>query len=206
MSKSSSKMACIVLALAAAACGPSFQAIYEGNVRFEHCYALEENPQLPLPEKATCWRDWNEHYTFGQTRDRVQYAISRYVALSHMSSAPTDEAMMMAAPGETPRTTTIFAPSPSNAFAPPPKVLDPGEQKPAGPPNRGEAASKVPYFDGGVATPAAMAAAPNQTCLDTCAGDYRGCSSTCDGDAGPKSKPCTICKQKYGACGRACFK
>ena len=103
------------LAVGLVACGPSFQAIYEGNVRFEHCYALEENPQRPMPEKAQCWRDWSEHYTFGQTRDRVQYAISRYVALSQAGEAPTDEAMMMAAPGETPRTTTIHAPAPSNA-------------------------------------------------------------------------------------------
>jgi len=198
-----------VLALALCACGPSFQAIYEGNVRFEHCYALEENPQLALPDKAACWRDWSEHYTFGQTRDRVQYAISRYVALSRTSAAPTDEAMMNAAPGQTPRTTTIFAPAPSNAFAPPPKVLESGEARSTvSPGHPGEVnAANTPYFDGGApASTAITVNAPNQTCLDVCAGDYRGCSSTCDGDAGPKSKPCTTCKQKYATCGRACFK
>ena len=80
---------------AALACGPSFQAIYEGNARFEHCYALEENGQTPMIDKSDCWRDWSEHYTYGQTRDRIHYATDRYVALSQSTSAPTDEAMTM---------------------------------------------------------------------------------------------------------------
>jgi len=144
----------------ALACGPSFQAVYEGNARFEHCYALEENPQTALPEKADCWRDWSERYTYGQTRDRIHYATARYVALSQVPNVPTDEAMMMAAPGMTPRQSTITAPAPTNAFAPPPKVLDemdsgpplrPGEQRvivgteldagraaPTGPPQTGQ--------------------------------------------------------------------
>lgn len=119
--------------LGASACGPSFQAIYEGNARFEHCYALEENPQMPMRDKASCWRDWSERYTYGQTRDRIQYAIARYVALSQAPSLPTDEALMMAAPGEAPRVSAITAPAPTNAFAPPPKVLDPVAPPPAEP-------------------------------------------------------------------------
>src|SRR4051812_41643641 len=71
------------------ACGPSFQAIYEGDARFEHCYALEENPQTSMPDRAACWRDWSERYTYGQTRDRIHYATARYVALSQAGSAPT---------------------------------------------------------------------------------------------------------------------
>jgi hypothetical protein len=117
-------------AVASTACGPSFQAIYEGNVHFEHCYALEESPARPIRDKADCWRDWSEHYTYGQTRDRIQYAIARYVALSQAQNVPTDEALMMAAPGMTPRLTTITAPAPTSAFEPPPKVLDADAQAP----------------------------------------------------------------------------
>src|SRR5262249_54827093 len=117
------RLAASAALLAAAACGPSFQAIYEGNARFEHCYALEET-STSARERADCWRDWSERYTYGQTRDRIQYAISRYVALSQASNMPTDEAMMLAAPGVAPRQTTITAPAPTNPFAPPPKVLD----------------------------------------------------------------------------------
>lgn len=109
---------------AAVACGPGFQAVYEGNARFEHCYGLEETPAATMRDKADCWRDWSDHYTYGQTRDRIQYAIARYVALSQAPNVPTDEALMMAAPGVTPRVSTITAPAPSNAFAPPPKVLE----------------------------------------------------------------------------------
>lgn len=190
--------------LAAAGCGPSFQAVYEGNRRFEHCYALEENPGATMPDKSSCWRDWSEHYTFGQTRDRVQYAISRYVALSRAGAAPTDEAMMMAAPGETPRTSIINAPAPSNAFAPPPKVLEAGEERRTTS-GRPEVAS-VPFIDAGAPAPPPAPAIPAQACNDKCGGDFKTCATGCEGDAGPKSKSCVKCESSYKTCMRACFK
>jgi hypothetical protein len=110
----------LIIACAIVGCGPSFQALYEGDARFEHCYALEEDGVISLQKKADCWRDWTDHYTFGQTRDRVQYASMRYRALTS-SSLPTDEGMMSAAPGagndENPGGTAL---APTNAFAPPP--------------------------------------------------------------------------------------
>lgn len=191
----------------AGACGPSFQAIYEGNARFEHCYALEENSQVPMTEKADCWRDWSERYTYGQTRDRIHYATARYVALSQVPNIPTDEAMMMAAPGVTPRQTVITAPAPTNAFAPPPKVLDEGD---SGPPVRpAERHTVVGQIDGGPApatgprqTPEANARAappsapplPASSCGNACASTFEKC-----GDAG-------TCEKTYRGCMRACFK
>lgn len=118
------------------ACGPSFQAVYEGNAQFEHCYAMEERPQIAIHEKAECWNDWSQRYTYGQTRDRINYATARYVALSQ--DVPTDEAMMMAAPGMTPRTSVINAPSPTNAFAPPPKTLEQADAAVGKPPRPSE--------------------------------------------------------------------
>jgi hypothetical protein len=191
-----------------AACGPSFQAVYEGNARFEHCYALEENPQVPMPDKAACWRDWSERYTYGQTRDRVHYATARYVALSEARNIPTDEALMMAAPGETPRRSNITAPTPTNAFAPPPKVLDPSEQ----PSSQVMEVASVPVMqiDAGAApgVPVVPAALPGTSCTDKCAGDYQACSGGCEDDAGgsAKAKGCQACSSKYRACMRACFK
>lgn len=114
--------AAVALALGAG-CGPSFQAIYEGDVRFEHCYALDENSSVALRQKSDCWTDWLQHYTYGQTRDRVVYATARARAMSQLGQAPTDEAMMSAAPGEVPQS-GITAPAPTSAFAPPPKTLD----------------------------------------------------------------------------------
>jgi hypothetical protein len=36
------------------ACGPSFQVMYEGDSRFEHCYALDENPNVLMQQKSDC--------------------------------------------------------------------------------------------------------------------------------------------------------
>jgi hypothetical protein len=200
----------------ALACGPSFQAIYEGNARFEHCYALEENAQKGAPEKSDCWRDWSEHYTYGQTRDRIHYATARFVALSQSSNVPTDEAMMMAAPGMTPRESTITAPAPTNAFAPPPKVLDeadggliggrplrPNEVstivypggKPPGPPASAPVA--LVQLDASVAPPpdasvAPLARVPGSECAEPCLARFRECKGG-------------ACEKTYRGCMRACF-
>lgn len=191
-------------ALASAAstgCGPSFQAIYEGNSRFEHCYALEESAQTSMNEKADCWREWSERYTYGQTRDRIHYATARYVALSQAPSAPTDEAMMMAAPGMTPRQSTITAPTPTNPLAPPPKVLDEASAAAAqrasaeshGPVTGIGAVSSAPGASPGSTLPAAAAAAkaapeappgprlPAADCSTSCGRAFEGCSGKCAG-------------------------
>lgn len=178
----------------ALSCGPSFQAIYEGNSHFEHCYALEERQQTPVGEKADCWQDWSERYTYGQTRDRIHYATARYVALSQ--TVPTDEAMMMAAPGMTQRTSTITAPAPTNAFAPPPKVLDSADAA-AGKPAR---PSEVPTMvgvgaasvDAGDASSSA-AALPGKDCAEACGATFRSC----------KGAPC---EKSYKTCMRTCMK
>jgi hypothetical protein len=196
----------LFVAAALTACGPSFQAIYEGNARFEHCYALEENPQASMPDKAACWRDWSERYTYGQTRDRIHYATARYVALSEARNIPTDEALMMAAPGETPRRSTITAPAPTNAFAPPPKVLAPSDSvvaasRPESPPN-----TPVLAVDAGASALMTAVALPATTCTDRCAGDFQSCNGGCQGDAGTPKKACQTCLKTYRACMRDCFK
>jgi hypothetical protein len=191
------------------ACGPSFQAIYEGNVRFEHCYALEENPQKPMPDKADCWHDWSVHYTYGQTRDRIQYAIARYVALSQAPNSPTDEAMMMAAPGMTPRRSTISAPAVTNAFAPPPKVF--GEPD-ASAPGEASVLSTAPGLEAGAPAPLPGPALPSSDCGDKCGSTFRTCNDECErtpskGDGGaPKKASCRACEPTYKTCMRACFK
>jgi hypothetical protein len=180
-------------------CGPSFHAIYEGNARFEHCYALEENAESNMRERADCWRDWSERYTYGQTRDRIQYATARYVALSQAPNVPTDEALMMAAPGMTPRVTTITAPAPTSPYAPPPKVLD--EADAMTPPVRPSARTEVLGAPPDAATsPAPVATTqtlPQSGCSDECGRTFRACAV---GDGGPP------CEKAYGKCMRGCFK
>jgi hypothetical protein len=188
-----------------AACGPSFQAIYEGNARFEHCYALEET-SATARDRADCWRDWSERYTYGQTRDRIQYAIARYVALSQASNMPTDEAMMLAAPGVTPRVTTITAPAPTNPFAPPPKVLDDVDGSAGRPSRASDVSGPIVIGDAGAsAAPTATALTspstatprpPSSECSDKCTSGFDGCAQR-DGGA---------CDKSYRACMRGCFK
>lgn len=190
-------------------CGPSFHAIYEGNARFEHCYALEESTQSGMKERADCWRDWSEHYTYGQTRDRIQYATARFVALSQSSNLPTDEALMMAAPGMTPRVTTITAPAPTSPYQPPPKVLDDADASTHQPPGRpgdrnvvlgtmpDAATSPAPaQAPAPTAVPAPPPTLPGDACSTKCQGDFRGCTPP---DAG-------TCEKAYKTCMRGCFK
>lgn len=61
----------------AVACGPSFEAIQEGDLRFAHCDRLDLDPNIPPSHRLHCWREWRRVYTYGQTRDRVEYAQRR---------------------------------------------------------------------------------------------------------------------------------
>ena len=67
------------------ACGASLQAIYEGDVRFEHCMALDSRTDVKPTLRRACWDEWQKFYTFGQTRDRVEYARLRDRQLSTAS-------------------------------------------------------------------------------------------------------------------------
>lgn len=74
----------VALAVGSAACGASIQAVYEGNVRFEHCMALDAQPEVKPQIRRACWHEWIQFYTYGQTRDRVRHAQRRIRQLSGM--------------------------------------------------------------------------------------------------------------------------
>lgn len=59
------------------ACGPSFEVIQEGDLRFAHCDRLDLDPNIAPSHRLHCWREWRRVYTYGQTRDRVEYAQRR---------------------------------------------------------------------------------------------------------------------------------
>jgi hypothetical protein len=182
-------------AATALACGPSYQALYEGDARFEHCYALEETGAVSMGTKGDCWRGWILHYTYGQTRDRVEYAAARYRALTRAPQAPTDEAMMEAAPGEG-RASSIAAPAPTSAFAPPPKTLaetDAGEEPDSSLPSNYSETKSV------VVSEETSPAPPGSTCVTGCDATWSRCRS-CDGGA-----KCEACTATYKKCMRTCF-
>jgi len=190
--------AALFVALAALGCGPSFQAVHEGEARFEHCYAMDESASAALERKAACWHDWVSHYTYGQTRDRVSYAAQRYRALSAVPDLPTDEAMMSAAPGEGVTGSTIAAPAPTSAFAPPPKTLEERDAGASTAPstqvNAPSTGSLKAVDAGGVGRPAAA------MCADTCEGDWSKCRAGCSG------KACDACDKPYKSCLARCVK
>ena len=64
-------------ALVALGCGPSFEVLAEGDLRFVHCDRLDLDPKIASSHRLHCWREWRRMYTYGQTRDRVEYAQRR---------------------------------------------------------------------------------------------------------------------------------
>jgi hypothetical protein len=75
----------LVVASLGLGCGASLQAVYEGDVRFEHCMALDAEPGVKVIIRRACWVEWVAFYTYGQTRDRVAYAQLRAQQLSSVS-------------------------------------------------------------------------------------------------------------------------
>src|SRR6187402_3892420 len=69
--------ACYAVNVAFTGCGPSFEAIQEGDLRFVHCDRLDLDPNIAPSHRLHCWREWRRMYTYGQTRDRVEYAQRR---------------------------------------------------------------------------------------------------------------------------------
>ncbi len=195
----------LAITSAIAGCGPSFQAIYEGDSRFEHCYALEENAGVAMQQKGACWQEWLRYYTYGQTRDRVEYAASRSRALNAGVGLPTDEAMMGAAPGEGRRIGT--APAPTNAFAPPPKTLSEldggaGGTNPASAPSTWGAAPMPTSSGASPVASSVVARPPLEDCTDRCGVTWTSCKSDCVSK--PDKKKCDGCDKTYKACIKAC--
>lgn len=96
----------------AGGCGASVSSIYEGDVRFEHCMSLDARPAVTGPQRRQCWIEWVRYYTYGQTQDRVEYAVA------HASGSERVEKESETAP-------ILAAPEPTSAFAPPPMMAEP---------------------------------------------------------------------------------
>jgi hypothetical protein len=117
--------ACWLALAACAACGPSFQAVYEGDVQFEHCYGLDMGTATP-EAKRSCWRTWVASYTYGQSRDRIDYAAKRLNQLAidpaaDVASTPSTLTPASAMTGGCRQSVPLL---PKDAFVPPPNVSD----------------------------------------------------------------------------------
>lgn len=194
------------LAIAAlCGCSPTYQSLYEGDVRFEHCYRVDEERQVPVNDKLQCWRDWTRHYRHGQSRDRVGYAHARERALAAALAGG-----QQAAPRGAGRIDSSPLPQPTSAFAPPPPTMTPAaaaERIAASEPTR---VAHTGQADAGARTegsPAVndetkplLADAPGASCAGACGKGWNGCKQQC------KSPPCRSgCDDQYRGCMRACF-
>jgi hypothetical protein len=171
------------------ACGPSFQILYECDVHFEHCYALDQGAASP-DAKKDCWRDWLHGYTYGQSRDRVEFAATRFSELSLDPTLPNEDV-----PGRRPRRPDrpIAAPVPTNAFAPPPNISD-GHSGPD--PAASAAATSVREVSTVHVT---VRERPGADCAETCGEKWNSCRASC------KDHACDACDQVYRVCMPVCF-
>lgn len=158
------------------ACGPSFRTVVEGDMRFEHCYRIDEDPQTPVDQKRACWHDWTARYTKGQDRSRVKYAKDRIHVLE---GAPTSA---YAAPSVSASGSVIASPSPSSPYVPPPSTV----------------ASTVPSVSG---EKSAVAPTKVQVCTEACNKDWRTCIAPCYG-----MQSCVAgCEGPFRSCVKTCL-
>lgn len=154
-------VAAALAGLGAVSCGASIKSLYEGDVRFEHCMALDARPDVKPTIRRGCWDEWVEFYTFGQTRDRIDYARLREKQLS--TASDFDEADWVSPNAGR----KLAAPDPTSAFAPPPAML---------------------VADGG-APDASAPEKPQNACANDCQQSLDACRQACK--TAPCEKACS---------------
>jgi hypothetical protein len=178
-------LACAVVA--PLACGPSVQLIYEGNVRFEHCYRLDLDLAIAPTHREACWRQWLKSYTYGQPRDRTEYARKRIRSfMAGDVSRPTLN--LGSEPRPEDRQFYLVVPNPTSAHAPPPPIA-----------TRMYADER----DAPLAPPPATA--PGASCATDCSSSWKSCQAACAPDGGASDTACRSCEPDYKACMKRCF-
>jgi hypothetical protein len=190
-----SALAALFVVGAAGACGPSVQSIYEGNVRFEHCYRLDLEVDAAPTHREACWKEWLGMYTYGQPRDRIEYARRRVRAF-----ATGDLDCPKLNVGDAQRTEArqfyLVVPAPTSVYAPPPPIATRWY---------GDAGAPPPAVTATASSTPALAAAPRDECAGTCRAAYGQCTRPCDPDASKPGPDCKACDPDYKACMKRCF-
>jgi hypothetical protein len=172
--------------LGLSACGASIHALYEGDVRFEHCMALDDNQEVKPTIRTACWDEWLKFYTFGQTSDRIEYAKSR---MRQLRGGDDQRAPEMLASNSRP---TEAVPEPTTALAPPPMML---------------------VVDAGAAEtekePDDSTKPPGAECASRCETSWLKCKKECVTPMCNRptciSKCEKTCKEEHATCMRYCF-
>jgi hypothetical protein len=94
-------------ALGAGACGASVSQVYESDVRFERCLALDWQNDVRSDVRRKCWDDWVSYFNVGQPKDRIEYARKQIALIDRggVSEVADDK-------GALPEPTSVFAPVP----------------------------------------------------------------------------------------------
>jgi hypothetical protein len=194
------KAGIIVAFLCGAACGPSVQSIYEGNVRFEHCYRLDLDLEIAPTHRQACWKEWLDTYTYGQPRDRIDYARRRLHAFAMGDQTRPVLDVGVEHKPET-RQFYLVVPTPTSVHAPPPPIATRWYGD-AGPPPAAPTSATAPTAPAPqkISTPA-----PGDTCAEACRTSFRGCSSACEGTAVQPAADCKKCDPDYKLCMKRCF-
>lgn len=94
-------------------------------MQFEHCYGLDMGTAAP-EAKRSCWRTWFASYTYGQSRDRIDYAARRMNQLSPDpgGEVATTSSALSGTSAMTGGCRPVVPLLPKDAFVPPPNVSD----------------------------------------------------------------------------------
>jgi hypothetical protein len=185
-----------------ASCGPSVQSIYEGDVRFEHCYRLDLELDVATTHRQACWTTWLDRYTYGQSRDRLEYARRRVRAFA---TGDTDRPVLRVGANqqEDSRQFYLVVPSPTSVHAPPPPIATRMNAMPE-PPTSAEPAKSSPTISNSAeAAKPSDKPAPGADCADACKSAFSSCNQACDPSA--KSAACKSCDPDYKKCMARCF-
>jgi hypothetical protein len=184
-----SAVALLLGPIAVTSCGPSVQSIYEGNVRFEHCYRLDLELDVAPTHRRACWTTWLDRYTYGQSRDRLEYARRRLRAFNSGDSA-SPQLRVGTSAGADSRQFYLVVPAPTSVHAPPPPIATRVNAAPEPPPPA--SASAAPEKP-----------APGEDCSAACRSAFSSCNEACDPAA--KAPACKSCDPDYKKCMQRCF-
>jgi hypothetical protein len=148
--------------------------------------SLDDRAEVKSTIRTACWDEWLQFYTFGQTRDRIEYAKTRMRQLRGGNDATTAE---VHANNSHP---TEAVPEPTTALAPPPMML----VVDAGPPPVDEPVDP-------------STKPPGAECSDGCDATWAKCKKECVTPMCNRqtciSKCEKACKDEHASCMRGCF-
>jgi hypothetical protein len=159
------------LTLGGAACGPSLASVHEGTVRFEHCNRLDLDERVAKTECRRCWATWLDDYTYGQPRDRIDYARRRAKSLANGNERP---ALKFDERNPDERQFYLVVPGPTSVHAPPPPVAT---------------VWKDGENDGGSLAKTTADAPPAEGCADACRTTWKVCGDACSNGRHDHAEP-----------------